>query len=117
MLERFEDNWRNGSNRFDALGEVVIGATSDDRLVGLCGRNRDPYDLHPRAGRIRHLYVTVQDRRLGIGRRLIDKIVDGAAEWFDYLNTNCPIEAAPFYERLGFGSLAAEHITHRLQLR
>jgi GNAT superfamily N-acetyltransferase len=117
MLGRFEENWRNGSNRFDAPSEQAFGAVLDGRLVGLCGRNYDPYDQRPRAGRVRHLYVDPGCRHLGIGRLLIDAVVDGAMEWFDYLNTNCPPEAAPFYERLGFARFAAERITHRLDLR
>jgi GNAT superfamily N-acetyltransferase len=116
MLARFEENWRNGSNCFNAPGERVLGAFLDGRLAGLCGRNRDPYDTHARAGRVRHLYVAAQHRGLGIGRLLIEAVVDGAAKWFDYLNTNCPPEAAAFYERLGFVPLAAEHVTHRLSL-
>ena len=117
MLSRFSENWRNGANRFDRPGELIAGAYDDEALVGLCGRNRDPFDPHPRAGRVRHLYVAGSYRRLGIGRRLVAHLIDGASGWFDYLNTNCPPDAAPFYERLGFVPLAAERITHRLQLR
>jgi GNAT superfamily N-acetyltransferase len=117
MLDRFADHWRNGSNRFDQPGEIILGAYIDRELIGICGRNRDPFDPHPRAGRVRHLYVAVAHRRTVVAHALIDAIVDGAAEWFDYLNTNCPPEAAPFYERLGFMPIAADRITHRLDLR
>ena len=116
MLERFERHWRNGSNGFNAPGEIALGAMLDDHLVGLCARNRDPYDRYQRAGRVRHLYVAPAVRRLGIGRLLVAAIAEGAAQWFDYLNTNCSPEAAAFYEHLGFSPLAAPHMTHRLKL-
>lgn len=116
MLSRFAENWHNGTNHFGAPGELVVGVYENDALIGLCGRNRDPYDPSARAGRIRHLYVAARNRRLGIGRRLIEAMVDGASHWFDYLNTNCPPDAAAFYERLGFVPLIAERITHRLPL-
>ena len=117
MLTRFADGWRDGSNRFDRPGERIFGAYDGQILIALCGRNRDPYDPDPHAGRVRHLYVAAQYRRLGIGRRLVETIIEGADEWFDYLNTNCPPEAAAFYERLGFVPFPAERITHRLALR
>jgi GNAT superfamily N-acetyltransferase len=117
MLARFAESWRDGSNRFDRTGERIVGAYLGGRLVGLCGRNRDPYDSFARAGRVRHLYVGVAHRRTGVGRALLDSIIEDAVEWFDYLNTNCPPEAAAFYERLGFVPVSAPHVTHRLVLK
>ena len=117
MLTRFAENWRNGSNRFNRPGELVLGVHDGDRLVGLCGRNRDPFDTFGRAGRVRHLYVARAYRRRGTARLLVERVIDGASQWFDYLNTNCPPEAAGFYERLGFAPAAGDHVTHRLALR
>ena len=116
MLTRFAENWRNGSNRFNRSGERIFGAYDNTILIGLCGRNLDPYDPDPRAGRVRHLYVAARFRRHGTGRLLVERVVDGAAQWFDYLNTNSPPEAAAFYERLGFRPISADRITHRLVL-
>ncbi|MGV3577201.1 MAG: GNAT family N-acetyltransferase [Devosia sp.] len=117
MLLRLAENWANGSNRFLLPGEVIFGAWSGDVLVGVCGRNVDPHDTGPRAGRVRHLYVAQRARRDGVGRALIAAICEGAAEHFDYLNTNAPETAFAFYERMGFVPLAAGgHATHRLML-
>ena len=68
MLYRLEEHWRSGENRFSAPGEKLLGAFIDDRLIGVCGINRDPFSQHPRAGRIRHLYVSEKYRRCGAGR-------------------------------------------------
>lgn len=117
MLERFATHWRDGSNRFAGPGERIIGARRAGELIGVCGRSRDPFDPHPRAGRIRHLYVAPVHRRAGTGRALVESILDDASLWFDYLNTNCPPVAASFYESLGFVVIAGDRITHRLALR
>jgi GNAT superfamily N-acetyltransferase len=117
MLMRFAENWRAGANRFTRPGELILGATSDGILTGICGRNIDPYDPAPRAGRVRHLYVAPSSRRDGVGRLLIDAIRADASQYFDYLNTNAPPTAFAFYERLGFQPLPDTcHITHRLPL-
>lgn len=117
MLLRLAENWADGSNRFALPGEIMLGAWSGDVLVGVCGRNVEPYDPYPRAGRVRHLYVAQGARRDGVGRALISAICDGAAEHFDYLNTNAPETAFAFYERMGFVRLeGGGHATHRLSL-
>lgn len=117
MLLRLAENWANGSNRFLRPGEIMLGAWSGDELFGVCGRNVDPYDPGPRAGRVRHLYVAQSARRDGIGRALISAIRKDAAEHFDYLNTNAPETAFAFYERMGFVRLeGGGHATHRLSL-
>lgn len=114
MLVRFAENWANGSNRFARAGEIMLGAWAGDVLVGVCGRNVDPYDPHPRAGRVRHLYVAQGARQDGVGRALISAICDGAGQHFDYLNTNAPEPAFAFYERIGFSRLPhGEYGTHR----
>jgi hypothetical protein len=58
MLRRLEENWQRGENRFNAPGEKLLGAFLNGKLVGVCGLNRDPFSQQPRAGRIRHLYIS-----------------------------------------------------------
>ena len=116
MLMRFAENWQAGTNRFDRPGEITLGAWRGELLAGTAGRNVDPYDDNPRAGRVRHLYVAADERRNGVGRHLILAIVSGATEWFDYLNTNAPATAFSFYESLGFLPHEVEQVTHRLAL-
>lgn len=116
MLLRLAETWESGANRFARAGEVIYGAWSDETLVGICGRNIDPYDPGPRAGRVRHLYVAEQGRRDGVGRLLISAIANGADAHFDYLNTNAPPGAFAFYEALGFVPVDVPQVTHRLML-
>ncbi len=116
MLRFFAENWHSGANVFARRGEVMYGAWDGDTLVATCGRNVDPYDPYPRAGRVRHLYVAEQYRQHGIGRQLIEAIQQDAATHFDYLNTNAPEAAFAFYARLGFEPMADAYGTHRYVL-
>jgi GNAT superfamily N-acetyltransferase len=113
MLHHFDENWRSGANVFKRRGEIMLGAWGGDTLVGTCGRNVDPYDPHPRAARVRYLYVAEDYRRQGVGQLLIAAIREDAAENFDYLNTNAPDAAFAFYTHLGFMPLSKEYATHR----
>jgi hypothetical protein len=51
---------RTGSGVRTALTRRVKScwAFLNGKLVGVCGLNRDPFSQQPRAGRIRHLYVS-----------------------------------------------------------
>ena len=65
MLRRLAENWQSGKNRFTAPGETLLGAFVNPQLVGVCGINSDPFSPQPRAGRIRHLYISERYRRRG----------------------------------------------------
>ena len=118
MLHRLEENWRSGSNTFSRRGETLLGAFCGEELVGICGRNVDPYVEDGQAGRVRHLYVRPDRRRHGVGRLLVDGIAGSAAEFFDRLQLRAPEDAFRFYESLGFARvLGEETVTHRLPLR
>jgi hypothetical protein len=68
FLRRLVDEWASGRNRFDRPGEVLLAARVGERLAGVCGLNVDPYAAATGVGRVRHLYVCLADRRLGVGR-------------------------------------------------
>lgn len=117
MLHRLDDNWRKGTNTFSRRGEILFGAFSGDALVGICGRNIDPYGHDEAAGRVRHLYVQTACRRSGVGRLLVETIASDAAEYFDRLNARALQGSLRFYERLGFMRIENDpHVTHRLPL-
>ena len=113
MLRRLEESWQRGENRFNAPGEKLLGAFLNGKLVGVCGLNRDPCSQQPRAGRIRHLYVSEKCRGLGIGKQLLT--VADASIWFDFLNTHAPDAAYVVYRLAGFTLVSDEpRVTHRL---
>jgi GNAT superfamily N-acetyltransferase len=118
MLRRLDENWRAGTNTFSQAGELLLGAVSGPILVGICGRNIDPYADDPRAGRARHLYVRKDHRGRGIGRLLVQAVIRDAGLSFDRLNVRAPREAFRFYESLGFVRVDDDpHATHRLCTR
>lgn len=123
MLVRLRDNWQSGANRFALTGEMLNGAFllqqgSDERqLVGICGRNIDPFADSPRIGRVRHLFVTRELRRQGVGQLLMTHLLADAPNYFDLLNTHAPQSADAFYRSLGFVPVADDaHVTHRFML-
>jgi RimJ/RimL family protein N-acetyltransferase len=69
FVERMRHDWKSGDNRFDGPGERLIGAFEGETLIGFCGLNRDPY-VPENAGRIRHLYVSLDHRHIGVARAL-----------------------------------------------
>ena len=117
IVRRLIDDWAAGANRFDRPGEALFGASMAGRLVGVCGLNVDPYVGDPRIGRVRHLYVLTACRRHGVGRQLVARIIEVAADRFDSLRlrTNNP-EAARLYEAAGFRACAEAECTHVMDL-
>jgi GNAT superfamily N-acetyltransferase len=116
FVRRLADEWAAGANRFDRPGEALFGAWTGVRLVGVCGLNVDPYAADPGVGRVRRLYVLAECRRLGVGRRLVQAVIEAARGRFGLLRlrTENP-QAAAFYERLGFRRLAGvPESTHAL---
>ncbi len=101
FVRRLAEEWASGANRFDRPGEALFVARDEERIVGVGGLNIDPYTTEPTVGRVRHLYVLTAYRRLGIGRRIVEEI----------------IEAARLYERLGFHPRAdIAHCTHAMEM-
>jgi GNAT superfamily N-acetyltransferase len=103
FLRRLIDEWESGVNRFARHGEALFAAEIDDRLVGMCGLNVDPYLDNPRIGRLRNVYVLAEHRRHGIGRRLVEGAVAAAGGHFDRLRLRAEEPGpAKLYESLGF---------------
>jgi GNAT superfamily N-acetyltransferase len=117
MLVRLHDGWTSRRNQFRKRGEALYGAWTGGELAGVCGLNVDPYFPGPGQGRVRHLYVRPASRRHGVGRRLVETVIEKAAERFTVLNLRAPAEAFAFYEALGFLRVEnAEFLTHRMVL-
>jgi GNAT superfamily N-acetyltransferase len=115
MLVRLADGWSSGRNKFLKRGEALYGAWHGRDLAGVCGLNIDPYVEGREQCRVRHLFVGAAHRRAGLGRMLVETVIDRARQYFSVLNTRAPPEAFGFYERLGFQRAEGEEfVTHRL---
>jgi GNAT superfamily N-acetyltransferase len=118
FLTNLSANWQAGKNRFDQKGECLFGAFSDlssglssnlssdsekDSLLGIGGLNQDPYLADPAVGRVRHVYVTSRARRLGLGRKIVEAIIEASYPHFRLLTlkTDNP-KAIALYGSMGF---------------
>jgi GNAT superfamily N-acetyltransferase len=117
FMQRLEQDWRSGANRFDRAGEALFGAFSGERLVGVGGLNRDPYVRTEGIGRLRHLYVAFHARRRGVGRLLVERIIAEARGSFAVLRLRTlSADAAAFYRRLGFIETDEDAATHVMRI-
>jgi len=118
FMRRLQDEWESGANRFQHAGEFLLAAILDGRPIAVGGLNRDPYSSADDVGRLRHVYVAVEARRLGVGAMLVESIINRAARSFSTLRLRtATAEAAAFYERLGFQRTGEEAATHIMRLR
>lgn len=103
FVRKLMGEWASGANRFDRPGEMLLGAWADGVLAGVCGLNIDPYAGDPSIGRVRRLYILGPYRGRGVGRMLVEAVVEAARSSFRTLRvrTECPI-AGRLYLRLGF---------------
>ncbi|MDX1747365.1 MAG: GNAT family N-acetyltransferase [Halobacteriales archaeon] len=109
--------WLDGTNRFDRPGEGFFLATAQGIVVGMGGLNVDPFLSDPTVGRLRHLFVAPEQRRLGIGRSLVQVCLDHVAGHFVRvrLRTFDP-RASSFYRSVGFDSVDEDAATHTIAL-
>jgi GNAT superfamily N-acetyltransferase len=118
FLRRLVDEWVSGENRFDRPGEALFAARVNGRLVGVCGLNVDPYAASASVGRVRHLYVLIDHRRLGVGRRLVEEVIAVARHHFGTLRLRTHDSAAVgLYETMGFRPSGEAECTHVMELR
>jgi ribosomal protein S18 acetylase RimI-like enzyme len=118
FLRRLVDDWRSGANRFAAPKENFWCARAEERLVGVCGVNVDPYSQDPMAGRLRHFYIAKDYRRKGYGRALLEMALIHCADKFHTLVLRTHNEqAAAFYESCGFQRIREKtSSTHTMRL-
>jgi GNAT superfamily N-acetyltransferase len=116
-IDRLIGHWRDGSNRFDREGEALLAALSGSAIVAVGGLTIDPYQSDPRVGRVRHLYVMPDQRRTGVGRRLVQRILGYARGSFDTVRVRAAKGDAPlFYDAIGFQRVEEPDASHRIRI-
>jgi GNAT superfamily N-acetyltransferase len=118
FLDRLVAEYINGINTFDKAGEALFGAYHDQRLIAIGGLNRDPYTKENDIGRVRHVYVLSEWRNQGIGKLLVEAIIDTARQEFRLLTLRTFRDQADrFYRAIGFqAGLEITSATHYLVL-
>lgn len=117
-IDRLAANWRNGSNRFDRQGEILLAAWSGAAVVAVGGLNIDPYVSNSRVGRVRHLFVISEQRRNGVGRSLVAELLLRAHGCFDAIRVRAARGDAPyFYDALGFERIDEPNASHILRIK
>lgn len=117
FLDTLIAEWESGINRFDKPGEALFAVYQSGRLIGIGGLNRAPYAQGQPTGRVRRVYVLAEARRRGIGKLLLEAIVDEARKHFPLLTLRTDTdEGAAFYEALQFSPTDGDDATHALPL-
>jgi GNAT superfamily N-acetyltransferase len=115
--DRLAADWASGANTFSRPGECFLGVFADGRLIAVGGLNVDPYGRRAGIGRLRHLYVCSDWRRKGLGRMLVDRLLDEAREAFDEVRLRTTTDrAASFYVRCGFSPVKDATASHAVRL-
>lgn len=116
FVDRLMKEWASGSNRFDRKGETLLGAFSAGQTIAFGGLNQDPY-TNEQVGRVRHLFVGTEYRRLGIGRMLLSHLLVDAGDVFSRVRLRTTTyEAARFYQNTGFSKIEDRDATHEIDV-
>ncbi|WP_204124334.1 MULTISPECIES: GNAT family N-acetyltransferase [Pseudomonas] len=112
FLTRLVADWKNGSNRFDQPGECLLGAFRNGQLMAIGGLSYDPY-AGSDIGRLRRVYVARASRGQNVGKALVERLLEYAAQRFRVvrLSTDTP-EGSAFYLRCGFQQIHDDFATH-----
>lgn len=116
FITRLITEWHSGANRFDAPGECLLAAYSNQQLIGIGGLSVDPY-AENNAARLRRVYVAASSRGQHVGEALVKALVERAALRFQVvrLTTDTP-EGNAFYAHCGFTRTDDAHATHMMLL-
>lgn len=118
FVNRLKTEWEEKSNRFDAVGEFLLLATTLDQSVGICGLNIDPYLSDPSFFRLRHLYVLKAYRSRSIGSDLVRTCLENLSSTTKGVRLRVPEKSTGcFYEKLGFKTVEDFTATHIFDYR
>ena len=103
FVERLINDYKNGSNTFNQIGEGLFGVFNEEGvLVAIGGLNKDPFSNEQYIGRLRRFYVDKEYRRSGIGSLLVKKIINEAKRSYKILVLHTDTDQADqFYSTIG----------------
>jgi ribosomal protein S18 acetylase RimI-like enzyme len=117
FVQRLQNEYQFGVNRFDRPGEVLLLARDAQIVIAVIGLNLDPRG-QPGVMRLRHFYVLPNYRSHGLGQNMLLEVIELAraarAKVLELHTDNQ--QAARFYERNGFQRLDSSNLTHDLEL-
>lgn len=98
-LARLAAEWAQDRDAFVCL----LGAMQDDRLAAIGGLIPEPEPQDQAAMRVRRLYVDPAARRSGVGRTLVNALLQEALDSVSLVTINARDTLAPaFWTALGF---------------
>jgi len=115
FIQKLIDEYKNGTNRFDKNGEILLIVELENKVIGVGGLNIDPYLNEDQVGRVRHIYIEPKHRGKRIGKQLVKLLVEESRKNFYRLRlfTENPV-AEQLYLNVGFkkveGHYKASHI-------
>lgn len=110
FIDRLAASWAAHAVRFDRAGELLLAAYVDEELAGIGGLTVDP--AKPGALRMRRFYVRPSFRRIGIGRRLANALLEQARRATGSVTVNAQPASFDFWQSLGFVPDMADGHTH-----
>ncbi|MBZ0291065.1 MAG: GNAT family N-acetyltransferase [Anaerolineae bacterium] len=103
FIHKLWDEYQSGENTFSDNGAILLGGYEGDQLVGIGGVHVDPYLKIATIGRVRHVYVLPSYRRSGIGKKLVQALIDRTSHHFTVFTLRTMTEhGQAFYKSLGF---------------
>jgi GNAT superfamily N-acetyltransferase len=76
FIQTLWDEYMSSKTRFDSGGAALYGVyDAGGDLIAIGGVHRDPYLNRDDIGRIRHIYVMPEQRRIGVGRRPMTALI------------------------------------------
>ena len=116
FLTRLISQWHSGTNRFNAPGECLMAAYSNQQVIGIGGLSVDPYN-NPNTARLRRVYVAPAARNQHVGQALVNALVAQAALHFQKVRLSTDTSGGDaFYLRCGFMRIEDVHATHIMEL-
>jgi len=100
FVERLATEWEAGTTRFAREGEALLCAHIDGILAGIGGLTFDP--VLSAAMRMRRFYVRPSFRNHGIGRKLVEVLLESPRRDGKVTVVNAAPGSSAFWEAVGF---------------